>query len=169
MALTSYRDLIREHSDRNRCDLSRLLGNASAFSQLASDLTEPFRDTGATHVAAIEAAGLALGGAVAHGLGVGVVMLRKAGKTAWTTRSMQFIDYGGELKTLELPDDALKPGDQVVLVDDWSETGGQLRAAISLIESYGANVLGIAAINIDAAARLDPILSRYRLHAAIKY
>jgi adenine phosphoribosyltransferase len=68
---------------------------------------------------------------------------------------------------LEIAVDALGAGDRVLIVDDWSETGEQLRAAITLIERLGGTVVGAAFVRAEHAVRQDPSLSRYRLHSVL--
>ena len=54
--------------------------------------------------------------------------------------------------------------EKVLIVDDWSETGAQMRGAISLAEKCGAKVIGVAAVNIDDKVLQDKTLSKYILH-----
>ena len=53
-------------------------------------------------------------------------------------------DYALEYGTdrVEIHTDALKQGDQVLLVDDLIATGGTAMAGIKLLERAGANVIG---------------------------
>src|SRR3954471_14470620 len=96
---------IREMVGKKRCDLSPLLADASALRTLVARLGEPFASERVTHVVGIDAMGFILGGAVAIQLAAGFVPLRKAGKAAWTVRSVRFLDYSGVEKSLELVDD----------------------------------------------------------------
>lgn len=164
-----FRGLVREMPGAGRCDLTPLLGDPDAFAALLRALAEPFLEAGITRVAALDAIGFALGGGVAQRLRAGLVLVRKAGKVAWTADREPFIDYSGEGKAFEVAEDALTPADRVLVVDDWSETGSQLRAAITLVERSGARVVGAALVNVDPRVRRDPRLGRYRLHAAMEY
>ena len=47
---------------------------------------------------------------------------------------------------MELHDDALSPGEKVLLVDDLLATGGTAEAGIKLIERLGAEIVGCAFI-----------------------
>ena len=164
-----YAPLIREHPDKNRCDISPLLADAVAFNQLIRDLAAPFRDRPVTKVVALDALGFILAGAVATHLNVGVALLRKPGKVAWHADSESFTDYNHQQNHFELVTDSLNNHDAVLIVDDWAETGGQLRAAIDLIERHHAQILGIAMIHIEPTVRADPAFAKYHLHAAIDY
>jgi adenine/guanine phosphoribosyltransferase-like PRPP-binding protein len=57
----------------------------------------------------------------------------------------------------------------VLVVDDWAETGGQLRTAIKLVEQLGATVVGAVCLHIAPRVRQDPGLAAYRLHGVIEY
>jgi adenine phosphoribosyltransferase len=124
-------------------------------------LAAPFRGE-VDAVAAIDALGFVLGTAVALELGVGVVAVRKGGKLPVSALREEFVDYSGEAKALELRPDLLKQGQRVLIVDEWVETGTQVRAAAALIERAGSVVAGFATINIDRNARTDGLRSRYR-------
>jgi adenine phosphoribosyltransferase len=94
-------------------------------------------------VAGLEARGFILGGAVAHQLGKGFVPIRKKGKLPGKTIQQEYaLEYG--MATLELHDDALQPGEKVLIVDDLLATGGTAEAGIKLIEALGAQVIGCA-------------------------
>jgi len=84
-----------------------------------------------------------------------LITVRKGGKLPVRTEVAEFIDYTGSRKSLELRPDAIRRGMRLLVVDEWVETGAQVRAAISLIERCGGVVAGVASINIDRHARLD--------------
>jgi adenine phosphoribosyltransferase len=163
------RQLIRERPDKRRCDLTPLFGNAEALRQTVLHIAEPFRMKGVTKVAGLEGMGLALAGAVAQELRSGLVLFRKPGLLAWDTHSVTFADYTGESKAFEIASDALAPGDRVLVVDDWTETGSQLQAAFQMIERQRATVVGAALVNIDPAVRRDPRFRSYELRAVLEY
>lgn len=169
MTPEELRARIRESGKHNRCDLSRLLADPKAFAAAVSAMAAPFRDDRVQLVAAIESMALPLGGAVALQLSAGLVMLRKADKVAWTVRRVAYLDYKGEKGWLEVAADAFGPGDRVVIVDDWTETGGQLRAAVELVESMVAQVVGISVLNADHAVRESVFFRKYRLHSVFSY
>ena len=164
-----YKNYIREHPDKNRCDFTKLFADKDALTSLTSDLCLPFEDTGITMVAAVDALGFVLGSLCANKLGTGLALIRKGGKTAWDANALSFEDYSGKTKTLEITSDALSPADQVLIVDDWSETGAQLQTAIHLIESTNAKVIGAAMLHIDDAVLGLSELSKYRLHSVEAY
>lgn len=108
--------------------------------RLAVDLMlHPYAGTHIDKVAGLEARGFVLGGAVAHQLGLGFVPIRKAGKLPGKTLSETYtLEYGEAV--VEIHEDALQPGERVLLVDDLLATGGTAEAGVRLIERLGGEV-----------------------------
>ncbi len=122
-------------------DVTTLLGNARAFRTTVDQLVQPYAGTRIDKVAGIEARGFIIAGAVAHQLSVGFVPVRKKGKLPWKTLGQTYdLEYGTD--TVEIHEDAVGKGDNVLLVDDLIATGGTAEAAIKLIEKAGGNVVG---------------------------
>ncbi|MBU0596136.1 adenine phosphoribosyltransferase, partial [Candidatus Bipolaricaulota bacterium] len=117
-------------------------------------------------VVAIDALGFILGTAIADALGIGLVPARKAGKLPVPTERVEFVDYTGQRKSLEMRRDALKLGMSVLVVDEWVETGAQVTAAIALTERLGARVAGIATICMDRNRVTDALRRNYAVHTA---
>jgi len=106
-------------------------------------LLHPYSGTRIDKVAGLEARGFILGGAVAHQLGAGFVPIRKQGKLPGRPIAQAYnLEYGTAV--MEVHDDALLPGEKVLLVDDLLATGGTAEAGISLIEKLGGVVVGCA-------------------------
>ncbi len=94
-------------------------------------------------MAGIEARGFVLGGAIAHQLSVGFIPVRKKGKLPSAVLSEDYdLEYGTD--TVEVHQDAIKPGENILLVDDLIATGGTACAAINLIRRAGGTVIGAA-------------------------
>jgi len=94
-------------------------------------------------VVAIEARGYIFGAPLAYKLGAGFVPVRKPGKLPARSISESYaLEYG--TNTLEVHEDAIDPGQRVVIVDDLLATGGSARATINLVERLGGQVVGIA-------------------------
>ena len=87
--------------------------------------------------------------------------MRKGGKLPVEADRIEFCDYTGNSKQLEIRRDILTPGQRVLIVDEWIETGAQVSAAISLIEGQGAVVVGIATIHMDENERTREISRKY--------
>jgi len=124
-------------------DITPLLGNAAAFRAAIEALTAHYSKAGVQYVAAVEARGFIFGSAVAEKLRAGFVPIRKKGKLPYKTVRMTYdLEYG--IDTLEAHEDALSPGDRVLMVDDLLATGGTMAAACRLVENLGAKVVGIS-------------------------
>jgi adenine phosphoribosyltransferase len=121
-------------------DITTLLKNADGFRRVVDGLTEIFRDQNIDVVCGIEARGFIFAPAVAIGLGVGFVPVRKPGKLPAQTESVSYqLEYGTD--TLEIHKDAITPGQRVLLVDDVLATGGTAAAVIQLIRKLGGEVV----------------------------
>lgn len=136
-------------SDFAWLDPSRLYCNSQALADCVKDLSGPFQSDTIDIVAGIDAMGFILGSCVATTLGKGFLAIRKIGHLCVETESQKYSDYTGREKTMEVRLDVLKPGLRVLLVDQWIETGGTMRAAIHLVERQGATIVGVAAIAIE--------------------
>jgi adenine phosphoribosyltransferase len=148
----------------NRYDVTPIFANAENFSELVADLVRPFRDQRIEAVACIDALGFILGSAMALTLKAAVIPFRKAGKLPTDTVGRAFIDYTGQVKGLELRKGLLTEGERILLVDDWVETGTQVRAAVDLLEAEGAMIVGIAAIKMERNEGTNDIAARYPVH-----
>jgi len=163
--MKAYLRLIDTQTSGPRCDVTPLFADPAAFAQLIADLTAPFAATPLDYVAGIDALGFVLGGAMALRLGTGFIPIRKRDKLPVTTRATEFVDYSGQTKGLEIRRGLLQPGERVLLVDEWIETGAQAQAAIHLIEQEGGVIVGIATINMDDNPLPARLRQQYTCHA----
>lgn len=126
-------------------DVTTLFADARGFRMCIDQLLHPYAGRRIDKVVGLEARGFILGGAIAHQLAVGFVPIRKKGKLPGTTISQDYkLEYGEAI--VEVHDDALLPGEKVLLVDDLLATGGTAEAGIKLIERLGAEIVGCAFI-----------------------
>jgi len=124
-------------------DVTTLFQDARGFRLAVDQLLSPYVGTSIDRIAGLEARGFILGGAVAHQLGKGFVPVRKKGKLPGKTIEQDYVlEYGHA--TVEIHDDAVEPGQKVLIVDDLLATGGTAEAGIRLIERLGAEVVGCA-------------------------
>jgi adenine phosphoribosyltransferase len=124
-------------------DVTTLFADARGFRMCTDQLLHPYAGRRIDKVVGLEARGFILGGAIAHQLAVGFVPIRKKGKLPGTTISQDYkLEYGEAI--VEIHDDALQPGEKVLLVDDLLATGGTAEAGIRLIERLGAEIVGCA-------------------------
>lgn len=124
-------------------DVTTLFQDPRGFRMAIDMLLHPFAGQPIDKVAALEARGFILGGAIAHQLSVGFIPIRKQGKLPGTTMKEDYtLEYGEA--TMEMHDDAMKAGERILLVDDLIATGGTCEAGIKLIRRAGATLVGCA-------------------------
>ena len=164
MTLKSIKDTIRTIPDFPEPgimfrDVTTLFQDARGFRMAIDQLLHPYAGIRIDKVAGLEARGFILGGAVAHQLSVGFIPIRKKGKLPGATLSQDYaLEYG--TATMEIHDDALQPGERVLIVDDLLATGGTAEAGVKLVERLGGDVVSLAFI-ID----LPDLGGRKRLEA----
>jgi adenine phosphoribosyltransferase len=121
-------------------DITPVLIDPSLFRLVISQFCAQAQSVGAEKIAGIDARGFLFGATVAHELDLGFVPIRKKGKLPAATYSQSYALEYGEAE-IEIHQDAFKPGEAVVLVDDLLATGGTAAAALALIRQAGARVV----------------------------
>jgi adenine phosphoribosyltransferase len=124
-------------------DITPLLSDGWAFRQAIDYIGERYVDRKIDIVVGIEARGFIMGSALAYKLGAGNALVRKEGKLPFkTNRTTYALEYGTD--TLEIHQDAIKPGQRVVLADDLLATGGTISAAAELVRQLGGEIVELA-------------------------
>jgi adenine phosphoribosyltransferase len=124
-------------------DITTLLKDPDAFRRALDLFTVLCGDKGAEKVVAVESRGFILGSALALRLGMGFVPVRKPGKLPARTHRMTYdLEYGQDC--VEIHEDAIAPGETVLVVDDVIATGGTARATGDLVEKMGGKVTAYA-------------------------
>jgi adenine phosphoribosyltransferase len=142
------KSLIREIPDYPKpgilfYDLTTLLQDKSGFHGLIQKLCAPYTGKPVDVVVGIEARGFIFAPALAYALGAGFVPVRKPNKLPWKTARITYeLEYGTD--SLEIHEDAIKPGQRVIVCDDLLATGGTAAATIKLIRQLGGDVVGAA-------------------------
>jgi adenine phosphoribosyltransferase len=162
--MSDYLRLIDTDTPGPRYDVTPLFRDYEAFMDLVRDLGRPFESVEFEVVAGIDALGFILGTALALRFQKGFIPIRKGGKLPVEVDTSHFVDYTGQEKSLELRTVAIERGTRVLVVDEWVETGAQVRAAIDLIERQGGVVIGVAAINVDDNEATRSLRERYNCH-----
>jgi len=124
-------------------DLTTLLKDHKGFHTLVDRLCEPYANQHVDIVVGVEARGFIFAPALAYRLGAGFVPVRKPKKLpAKTLRATYQLEYGTD--TLEIHEDAIKPGQHVLISDDLLATGGTASATVQLVRQLGGEVKGLA-------------------------
>ncbi len=124
-------------------DISPILSDPDLFSLSIDLLTATAGDTKIDKVVGIDARGFIFAAAVADRLKAGFVPIRKKGKLPWATRSMAYtLEYGEAV--VEIHEDAVHPGERILLVDDLLATGGTAAAALKLLNAFQVNIVSVS-------------------------
>ncbi|MFQ5957183.1 MAG: adenine phosphoribosyltransferase [Candidatus Brocadiales bacterium] len=124
-------------------DITPLLHDPQGLKTAIDRLSDHYRDNHVSVVVAAEARGFIIGPPIALNLKAGFVPVRKQGKLPYKTKNMTYeLEYGTD--TLEIHEDAIKPGQKVLMVDDVLATGGTMAASCKLVESMGGHIIGCA-------------------------
>ena len=124
-------------------DVTTLCKVHTPFKESCDRIINHYRDKGINKVVAIEARGYVWGGVLAYQLGAGFILIRKPGKLPYKVMSETYeLEYGTD--SIEMHVDAIEEGDKVLVFDDLLATGGTAKAACSLVEKAGGEVIGIA-------------------------
>lgn len=123
-------------------DITPLLADAKATEECLQRMVDLLGDRKIDKVVAIEARGFFFGILLAQRLNAGFVPIRKPGKLPYKTLTETYdLEYG--MDTLEIHQDAIKKGENVLLHDDVLATGGTARAACNLVERLGGKIVQI--------------------------
>lgn len=126
-------------------DVSTLLAHADAWSVAMGRLAKSVSRHQPDLLAGIESRGFLVAAPLALKLGLGFIMVRKKGKLPGATIPYEYaLEYGSDV--IEVQADAIEAGQRIVVLDDLLATGGTMGAAIDLLNSVGANVVGAACI-----------------------
>lgn len=149
-------------------DITTLLKDGPAFHYVVDYLARRYQSDRIEVVVAVESRGFILGGALAHQLNAGFVPVRKLGKLPAKTIEVEYeLEYGRD--ALAIHDDAIRPGQRVLAVDDLLATGGTMAATLRLVEQVGGTVVGVAFMIELAFLRGRDKLKSYPLHSLIVY
>jgi adenine phosphoribosyltransferase len=173
MSIDSLRTAVRDVVDFPKSgiifkDITPVLADGELFRKSISLLCATTGGAKIDKVVGIDARGFIFAAAVADRLGAGFVPIRKKGKLPWKTRQSAYsLEYGEAI--VELHEDAIHPGESVLLVDDLLATGGTAAAAIQLLEELGANIVGISVLIelefLQGRSKLAP----HHVHAILTY
>lgn len=126
-------------------DISTLLADPTAWQATVERLAEAIRPHEPDMLFGIESRGFLVAAPLALHLGCGFGMIRKAGKLPGRTVSHTYaLEYGTD--TVEIQEDAIRPGQRAVVLDDLLATGGTMAASLELLRSVGAEVAAAACI-----------------------
>jgi adenine phosphoribosyltransferase len=146
--MDDLKSLIREVPDFPKegilfYDVTTLLKDVQGLSEVLERLTGPFEGLDIHKVIGIESRGFIFAPTVAQRIGAGFVLVRKPGKLPARTISVSYdLEYGQD--ELEIHEDAISAGENVLIIDDLIATGGTAAATVELVRRLGGNVIAAA-------------------------
>jgi adenine phosphoribosyltransferase len=124
-------------------DITTLLQDAQSYQRVIDLMAHRYIGRDIDLVLGVEARGFIIGSALAYKLGTGVIIVRKPGKLPYRTQKVTYqLEYGED--TLEIHEDAIRPGQKVLIADDVLATGGTVAACIDLVKALGGEVVECA-------------------------
>lgn len=149
-------------------DITTLLKNGEALRQAVDEMDASLSDVEYDVIVAPESRGFIFGMPIAYNRCKGFVPIRKKGKLPAETVSQEYaLEYG--TATIEMHIDALEKGQKVVILDDLLATGGTAKAMINLVESVGAQVVGLCFLIELEALEGRKFLEGYNVKTILKY
>jgi adenine phosphoribosyltransferase len=149
-------------------DITPLLADGRAFCQAIDYIGERYQDKKIDVVVAVEARGFIMGSALAYKLHAGNILIRKSGKLPYKThRATYALEYGTD--TLEIHQDAFKPGQRVLIADDLLATGGTISAAVDLVKQLGGEIVELAFLIELTALKGREKLKEHSVFSLLQY
>lgn len=149
-------------------DITPLLQDPKGLRNAVEIISDHYKHKKVDIVVGAEARGFILAPVIAFNLGAGFVPVRKPGKLPYKKMSMTYaLEYG--MDTLEIHNDAIKKGQNVLMVDDLLATGGTMGACCKMVESLGGNIVGCAFLIELSFLKGTNAIGKYDTFSVIKY
>jgi adenine phosphoribosyltransferase len=124
-------------------DITTLLGNGEVYREAVDGIAEMIKGKQIDLICGPEARGFVVGAPLAYKMGIGFVPIRKSGKLPYKSVEASYdLEYGKD--KLAIHEDAIKPGQKVLIADDLLATGGTIATCIDLVRKLGGEVVGTA-------------------------
>ena len=150
-----------------RYDLTPLFENPEVFENLVKDLLQPIQKS-YDKIIGLDALGFPIAGAISYKTKKPLVLIRKGGKLPGipqTKTTVVFTDYSKQEKAFEMNKKSIQQGDKVLIVDEWMETGTQIRAAAKLVEERGGVVAAITLLGAEKTEQTKDLFEKYTIYA----
>ena len=149
-------------------DITPVLSDIDTLRASIKEMAAPFMNLEIDVVVGIESRGFIFGAPIADVLDCSFVPVRKPGKLPWKTESVSYeLEYGTD--ALEIHEDAITEGQNVLIVDDLLATGGTAKATCKLVSKLGGNIKGLSVLieleDLNGRKRLN----QYNVHSLVQY
>ncbi|MDE6357725.1 MAG: adenine phosphoribosyltransferase [Eubacteriales bacterium] len=149
-------------------DITTVLKDKEALKYSVDEMMKTISDLEFDYILGPESRGFIFAMPIAYNMSKGFIPVRKAGKLPAETIGKEYeLEYG--TATLEIHKDALKKGDKVIIIDDLLATGGTCKAMIELVESIGAEVVGLSFFIELEELKGRELLNGYNIQSIVKY
>lgn len=149
-------------------DITTLLKDPVSYRRSIDMIADQYSGENVDLVVGIEARGFIMGAALAYRLGAGVTLVRKPGKLPYKThKTIYDLEYGTD--ELEIHQDAIQPGQRVIVADDLLATGGTMEAVLKLVGKMKADIVGCAFLVELAFLNGRQKLEGYPVFSLIKF
>lgn len=169
----NFKNYIREVQDFPKKgvsfkDITPLLENAKVFYSIIQKMALPYKGEKIDKIVGIDARGFLLAAPLAYQLKAGISIVRKKGKLPFKTINADYqLEYAENI--IEMHQDTIHPGEQVVIVDDVLATGGTMQATINLVKKLKGKIMGISfLINLKYLGG-EKKLKGYNIYSLINY
>lgn len=124
-------------------DITPILHDQQLCTQITNAFVEKLSSQKIDAIVGIESRGFLFGFALANRLNIPFILVRKAGKLPYKKISHEYtLEYGSA--KVEMHEEEIQPGWNVLIHDDLLATGGTAEAAAMLIRMQGGKVAGFA-------------------------
>ena len=149
-------------------DITPVLSDIKIFKKAIKQMATPYMNSDIHIVVGIESRGFIFGAPIADYLDCSFVPIRKPGKLPWEIESISYeLEYGND--SLEIHKDAIKEGQNILIVDDLLATGGTAEASCKLVSKLKGNIIGFTVLIelefLEGRKKLNP----YNVHSLVKY
>ena len=149
-------------------DITPVLSDIKIFKKAIKQMVTPYIDSNIHIVVGIESRGFIFGAPIAEYLNCSFVPVRKPGKLPYKTQEISYqLEYGTD--TLEIHEDAIQEGQNILIVDDLLATGGTAEATCSLISKLKGTIKGLALLVELEFLEGRKKLNQYNVHSILKY
>ncbi len=171
--MQDLKDLVRDVPDFPKKgiifkDITTLLKEGWALKKVIDIFAEYYQGKSIDRIVSMESRGFPLGAALAYKMGLGIALVRKAGKLpAETVEATYQLEYGSD--SIELHRDSINPGMKVLIVDDLLATGGTAKAVVDLVKKLNGEIVGFGFLIELSFLPGSEILKGYDIFSIIKY
>ena len=149
-------------------DITPVLSDINTLRISICEMAAPFVNRGIDVVVGIESRGFIFGAPIADILGCSFVPVRKPGKLPWKTKNVSYeLEYGTD--ALEIHEDSITKGQNVLIVDDLLATGGTAKATCKLVSELEGNIIGLSVLIELEALNGRKRLNQYNVHSLVQY